>query len=264
MNIEIYWRLGSFSAVLIVMGLAEFYFPRRAPREPRKIRWTRNLSVVVLDNVLMRLLVPITAAGVSVYASRHGFGLFNSIEVNSTIAIVLAVIILDLAIYAQHVLFHWNPLLWRLHKVHHIDHDLDVSTGIRFHPIEILLSTLIKCGVVFLLGVPFLAVVIFEVTLNAAAMFNHSNVKLPLWIDTNLRKFIVTPDMHRVHHSTEVNETHSNFGFNLAIWDRIFGTYIDQPKHGHEQMTIGLPEYQDSKSGTFLAILKLPFIKKPK
>jgi sterol desaturase/sphingolipid hydroxylase (fatty acid hydroxylase superfamily) len=199
--------------------------------------------VVVIDTLFVRILFPVTAVGLALLAK--GWGLFAVLGLSGWAAVVLGVILLDLAIYLQHVLFHAVPVLWRLHRMHHADLEFDVTTGSRFHPIEILLSMGIKLGVVAALGIPAVAVLLFEVLLNATAMFNHGNVRLPARIDHILRWFIVTPDMHRVHHSIRVSETNSNFGFNLPWWDRLFGTYRDQPAAGHEGMTIGITQFRD-------------------
>src|SRR5205085_1569842 len=207
----------------------ELLAPRRSQRLGRGTRWPGNIGIVVLDTLLVRLAFPITAAGLALLAEARGWGLLHSLDLPGWIAIPLAAILLDLAIYLQHVLFHAVPALWRLHRMHHADQEIDVTTGVRFHPVEILLSMVIKLGVVLALGAPALAVLIFEVLLNATSMFNHDNVLLPQSIDRVLRMIVVTPEMHRVHHSIEPAETNSNFGFNLPWWDRLFGTYCAQP-----------------------------------
>ena len=201
--------------------------------------------MVVIDTLLVRILFPIAAVGLALVADAKGWGLLNLVAVPDWLAVIVAIILLDLVIYAQHVLFHANPLLWRLHRMHHADLDIDVTTGIRFHPGEILLSMVIKMGAVVALGAPALAVIVFEVLLNATSMFGHSNIRLPAAVDRHLRRILVTPDMHRVHHSIVRRETNSNFGFNLPWWDHLFGTYRAQPAAGHEAMTIGLAQFRD-------------------
>lgn len=244
---EPYVRLGAFLGVLAVMMLWEAWAPRRSLRVGRWARWPSNLGVVALDTVLVRVLAPILPVSLALICASQGWGLLNAYPVPSLPAIVIGIIALDLAIYLQHVMFHAVPALWRLHRMHHADLDFDVTTGVRFHPIEILLSIAIKLGVVAALGPPALAVAIFEVLLNATSMFNHGNVMLPASLDRVLRRFVVTPDMHRVHHSILPHETNSNFGFNLPWWDRLFGTYRAQPKAGHPDMMIGLTEFRDPR-----------------
>jgi sterol desaturase/sphingolipid hydroxylase (fatty acid hydroxylase superfamily) len=208
------------------------------------IRWSNNLALVVIDTIVLRLTFPILAVGLAVMAQERGWGLFNFIDAPAWVAVLASVIILDLVIYLQHVMFHAVPALWRLHRMHHADLDFDVTTGLRFHPIEIVLSMGIKLAMVLVLGPPAVAVLIFEVLLNATAMFNHSNVRLPLVVDRVLRLVMVTPDMHRVHHSILPEETNSNFGFNLPWWDRLLGTYKAQPAAGHDAMTIGIEQFR--------------------
>lgn len=252
-------RLAAFASVFSVMALWEVLAPRRSQDIGRTARWPSNLGVVVLDTVLVRILFPTTAVGLALLTETKGFGLFNVWPVASWIAIVVSVLILDLVIYLQHVLFHAVPALWRLHRMHHADLEFDLTTGARFHPIEILLSMLIKLTVIGALGAPAVAVLIFEVLLNATAMFNHSNVRLPAPVDRVLRLFVVTPDMHRVHHSVIVRETNSNFGFNLPWWDRLFGTYRAQPEAGHEGMSIGVKEIRDPGEQRLDRMLTQPF-----
>ena len=238
-------RLGVFAAVLAGLMVWEYLAPRRQLAVNRRRRWPSNVGVVVIDAVLLRILFPTAAVGLALIAEAHGWGLLNVVAVPAWLAILIAIILLDLIIYAQHVLFHAVPLLWRLHRMHHADLDIDVTTGIRFHPVEILLSMVIKLGAVAVLGAPALAVMVFEVLLNATSMFSHSNIKLPAGVDRPLRRILVTPDMHRVHHSIVARETDSNFGFNLPWWDHLFGTYRGQPAAGHEAMTIGLSQFRD-------------------
>jgi len=209
---------------------------------------------------VVRFIFPAAAVGLAVLAAERGWGLLNQVSAPAVPTIVAAVLFLDLAIYLQHVMFHAIPVLWRLHMVHHADVDFDVTTGLRFHPVEIVLSMLIKLGVVLLLGPSAVAVLIFEVLLNATAMFNHGNVRIALPLDRVVRWFVVTPDMHRVHHSVVVRETNSNFGFNLPWWDRLFGTYTAQPAAGHDDMTIGLEQYQEQRRQTLPWMLVQPFI----
>ena len=237
-------RLGVFLGVLVAMAVWELAAPRRRQEIPRVIRWTNNLALVVVDTVVLRLSFPILAVGLALIVAERGWGLFNAFDVPLWLAVLLSILLLDLAIYLQHILFHAVPALWRLHRMHHADLEFDVTTGLRFHPVEILLSMAIKLVVVAALGAPALAVLIFEVLLNATAMFNHANIRLPAGVDRALRLVMVTPDMHRVHHSVIPSETNSNFGFNLPWWDRLLGTYRAQPRGGHEGMTIGIEQFR--------------------
>jgi sterol desaturase/sphingolipid hydroxylase (fatty acid hydroxylase superfamily) len=241
------------------MAVWELLAPRRPQAVARNWRWPNNLGVVAVDVLLVRVLLPITAVGLALIAEAHGIGLFNMIALPAWASIVVSVILLDLAIYLQHVLFHAVPALWRLHRMHHADLEFDVTTGLRFHPIEILLSTGIKLVVVAALGTPAAAVLIFEVLLNATSMFNHSNIRVPAQIDRILRWFVVTPDMHRVHHSILRRETNSNFGFNLPWWDRLLGTYRAQPAAGHDAMTIGIEQFRDPRELALDRMLLQPF-----
>ncbi|MHB8668006.1 MAG: sterol desaturase family protein [Burkholderiales bacterium] len=258
---ELTIRLGAFFGVLVAVALAEIAFPRRRLTASKPRRWTSNLGIVFLNSALVRVLLPLTAAGFAVLAASRGWGAFNNFAVPVWFAVLGSVVILDFAIYLQHVMFHAVPALWRLHRMHHADLDFDVTTGARFHPIEILLSMLIKFAVIAVIGAPAVAVIIFEVLLNASSMFNHGNLHLPAAFDRVLRLFVVTPDMHRVHHSIEDHETNSNFGFNLPWWDRLFGTYKAQPDAGHEGMTIGIRDYRAPRIATDLpGMLILPFL----
>lgn len=238
-------RFGVFAVVLVVLLAWELLAPRRRLTVGRWPRWPGNVGVVVIDTVLVRILFPTAAVVLALVAEANGWGLLNFVAVPDWLAILMAIILLDLVIYAQHVLFHANALLWRMHRMHHADLDIDVTTGIRFHPGEILLSMVIKLGAVAALGAPALAVMFFEVLLNATSMFSHSNIRLPAGVDRWLRRILVTPDMHRVHHSIVMRETQSNFGFNLPWWDHLFGTYRAQPTAGHAAMTIGIPQFRD-------------------
>ena len=253
-------RLGFFLGVFAVVGLWELAAPRRVLTVSKGLRWASNLGIVVLNTVLLRLLFPLAAVGVAAFCKANGWGLLNHFHIPFVIAVPLAVIVLDFVIWLQHVMVHAVPALWRLHRVHHADPDYDVTTGSRFHPIEIILSMLIKFAAIAVLGPPVVAVVLFEVLLNATAMFNHGNIRLPSALDRVLRWFVVTPDMHRVHHSIEDDEANSNFGFNLPWWDRLFGTYREQPRAGHLGMTIGIRDHRDPREVARLpGMLLLPF-----
>jgi sterol desaturase/sphingolipid hydroxylase (fatty acid hydroxylase superfamily) len=252
-------RLGAFTGILAVMALWEWLLPRRNQEIGRTRRWPSNLGIVALDTVLVRLVYPAAAVGTALLAEARGWGLFQVLETPTWLAIAASVILLDLAIYLQHVLFHAVPVLWRLHRMHHADLEFDVTTGLRFHPIEILLSMGIKLGVVTALGTPAVAVLVFEVLLNTTSMFNHGNVRLPARIDRALRWIVVTPEMHRVHHSVVPRETNSNFGFNLPWWDRLFGTYRAQPAAGHEGMTIGIAQFREPSELRLDRMLIQPF-----
>ncbi|MGH8554104.1 MAG: sterol desaturase family protein [Gammaproteobacteria bacterium] len=262
-NHEAAIRLAFFAGVFAIMCLWEFKAPKRALALARAGRWSGNLAVAALNTVLLRLAFPGAAVGMALFAQRQGWGVLNYIECPEAVAFVVSVIVLDFAIYLQHVMFHALPLLWRLHRVHHADLDFDVSTGTRFHPLEILLSMLIKYAVIAALGPPAAAVLAFEVLLNATSMFNHSNVRMPERIDRCLRWLVVTPYMHRVHHSIEEDETNSNFGFNLPWWDRLFGTYRQAPRKGHTEMILGIQTFRDPlKVDRLAGMLTLPFVGK--
>ena len=252
-------RLGAFLGILVIMALLESAMPRRTRSVSRTKRWPGNLGMVVLGALAVRLVFPVAAVGLALIAATRGWGLFNEFLLPTWLGIFLSVVLLDLAIYLQHVMFHAVPVLWRVHRMHHADLDFDVTTGVRFHPIEIVLSMAIKLGVVAALGPPAIAVLIFEVLLNATSMFNHANLFVPAPIDRVLRRFLVTPDMHRVHHSIVVRETNSNFGFNLPWWDLLMGTYRDQPAAGHESMTIGIEQFRDSRELRLDRMLAQPF-----
>lgn len=237
-------RITLFLAILVAMAAWEAVAPRRPRKLLRLLRWSNSLGLLLIDRVLLHLSFPVLAVGFALLAEERGWGLLNSVDVPFGLALPVSLLTLDLAIYLQHVLFHAIPSLWRLHRVHHADLEFDVTTGLRFHPVEILLSMGIKLAVVAVLGPPAIAVLIFEVLLNATSMFNHSNVRIPHGLDRLLRLIVVTPDMHRVHHSIHPNETNSNFGFNLPWWDRLLGTYRAQPRDGHEGMTIGIEQFR--------------------
>ena len=233
-------RLAAFIGVFAAVALWEGFAPRRRLLLSRAMRWRANIGLVVVNTVLLRLIFPLAGVGMAVFVSQQGWGLLNHFTLPGWLAVAVAVIVLDFAIWLQHVMFHAVPAFWRLHRVHHADLDYDLTTGARFHPVEILLSMLIKFAVIAALGAPVVAVLIFEILLNATSMFNHGNIRLPVSVDRWLRWVVVTPDMHRVHHSVEDDESNSNFGFNLPWWDRILGTYRDQPRLGHEGMHIGI------------------------
>ena len=254
-------RLLVFASVLVLMASVEALWPRRKRVMDRSKRWFNNLSLSVLNSIIIKVLGPITAIATANYALDNGYGLISlsPVALPFWLEVLIGFVILDLLIYFQHVASHKIPMLWRFHKVHHADRDIDVTTGIRFHPIEALFSMLYKCGFILILGPLPIAVFLFEVVLNGSAMFNHANVKLPLWLDKVLRLVIVTPDTHRVHHSTIRTETDSNYGFFLSIWDRIFRTYTAQPKLGHDNMVIGLDEYQTESPASLAWSLKTPF-----
>jgi sterol desaturase/sphingolipid hydroxylase (fatty acid hydroxylase superfamily) len=240
-------RLLCFGGVFAVLALWEVAAPRRNQAIGRAWRWPNNLGVVIVDSLVLRIIFPAAAVGMAIFAEERGWGLLNVVAFPAWAEILIAFLVLDLAIYLQHVLFHAVPALWRLHRMHHADLEFDVTTGVRFHPVEILLSMLIKFAVVAALGAPPLAVLLFEIVLNATSMFSHGNIRIPSSIDRWLRWIVVTPDMHRVHHSIERKETDSNFGFNLPWWDRLFGTYRQAPQAGHEGMTIGISQFRDPR-----------------
>lgn len=255
-------RLAFFLIIFALVAIWEVLAPRRQLTTSKKFRWASNLAITVLNPLAVRLVFPILAVSMAVSAQKNGWGLLNHYNPPFWTAVVLSVIVLDLLIYLQHVMFHAVPTLWRLHMVHHADLDFDVTTGLRFHPIEIILSMGIKLAAVAVLGPPAMAVLIFEVILNGTAMFNHGNIQLPLKIDRVLRLLVVTPDMHRVHHSELPREANTNFGFNLPWWDRLLGTYRAQPTEGHEGMTIGLRQFREPRRLSFPWLLVLPFIGK--
>ena len=257
-------RFGVFLSLFALFALAEAVLPRRARTQSRSRRWVTNWGITIANTVFVRVmafLLPVLAVGAAIDAANNGWGLFNVLALPVWIEVVAAILILDFIIWAQHLITHKVPILWRLHRVHHADVDMDVTTAIRFHPIEIGLSMLIKIGAVYLLGPAALAVILFEIILNGTAMFNHANIRLPLWLDAIVRRVLVTPDMHRVHHSVHRHEHDSNYGFALSIWDRMFGTYIAQPQAGHDGMQVGL-EWQDDRPARLGWSLALPFARK--
>ncbi len=254
-------RVSVFLGIFGFMAIWEVFGARRELSESRNRRWLGNLSLVVFDVLALRLVFPAAAVGMAVTAERYQWGLFNNFSVPGWVAVLLSIAALDLVIYLQHVMFHAVPALWKLHRVHHADVDIDITTGARFHPVEILISMGIKLGAVSVLGAPFIAVLVFEVILNALTMFNHSNVHIPPVVENVLRWFIVTPDMHRVHHSVEVREHNTNFGFNLSCWDRALGTYLAQPAKGHLNMIIGLSDFRETVWRTLPRLLIMPFVR---
>jgi sterol desaturase/sphingolipid hydroxylase (fatty acid hydroxylase superfamily) len=263
MQNELAFRLMMFLGAFFTLALLEIMWPRRKLTVSKPQRWISNFSIAILYSFIARILFPAATVGVALFARNHGWGILSYLHCPFWLSVILSVIILDLIIYSQHVMFHKIPLLWRVHRMHHTDLDFDVTTGIRFHPLEILLSLLIKFSAVCLLGAPVISVIIFEVLLNVTSMFNHSNLKLLLKFDRLLRLITVTPDMHRVHHSVRLEETNSNFGFNLSWWDHLFGTYQNQPKDWHLNMMIGIPEFRDTKHCiTLPGMILIPFISK--
>ena len=256
-------RVGVFFFIFLAMALWEVLAPRRQQTFDRRARWPHNIALLLLDAAVLRIVAPGAAIAVALAGEAHGWGLVHAVGLPAWAAVALAVVLLDLAIYFQHVMFHAVPTLWRLHRVHHTDLDFDVTTGTRFHPIEILISTGIKCAAVAAIGAPAIAVLVFELLLNGTAMFNHANARLPRLLDRTLRWAIVTPDMHRVHHSIVYNETNSNFGFNLPWWDRLFGTYRAQPAAGHEAMTIGVDAFRGREELRLDKLLVQPFRDSP-
>lgn len=262
MNNELLIRFGCFSSTLLIMSVWEMIAPRRKLLVSKKLRWLSNVGILALNTLILRAIFPLAAVGAAAIAAQQNWGLFNLISLPHWQSVLLSVISLDLMIYWQHVIFHKFPILWQLHKVHHADRDFDLTTGLRFHPLEILLSMAIKITGITLLGAPVMAVMIFEILLNSTALFNHGNINLPLKFDHILRWAVVTPDMHRIHHSVITRETNSNFGFNIPWWDYLFGTYRDSPVMGQENMEIGLSEYQQTLRVEQLPwMLILPFIK---
>jgi len=257
-------RLSVFAGLFTLFAVIETLLPRRARTQPRSTRWITNWAITILDTLTLRLLalaLPFLAVGAAVDAQTQGWGVMNALDLPLWLTVVATVLIFDFAIWAQHLITHKIPFLWRFHRVHHADRDIDVTTAIRFHPVEIGFSMLLKIGLVYLLGPPALGIILFEIILNGTAMFNHANIRLPLWLDAMMRRVLVTPDMHRVHHSDIRAEHDSNYGFSLSIWDRMFGTYIAQPGKGHDEMTIGL-QWQDDRPSRLGWTLALPFRRK--
>lgn len=252
-------RLLAFLSIFALLALAEAVWPRRPLMVKKTQRWQANIGIIIADSMVIRLLFPVVPMSLAATAQSQGWGLFNLLGVTGWVELIAGLIILDLIIYLQHRLFHRIPLLWRMHRMHHTDLDLDVSTGTRFHPLEITISLLIKMAAVLLFGISPLTVLLFEIILNATSMFNHANLALPGPVDRRLRLVLVTPDMHRVHHSVIPKETDSNFGFCQPWWDRLLGTYREQPREGHLGMTIGLREFRDPTRLSLWQLLKIPF-----
>ena len=259
MNNEVAIRFGFFIGIFLIVAMWEVLSPRRVLTTSKSIRWMSNLGIIFINAVSVRLLLPILPVGLALIAEQNGWGILNNYNLPFWLSIVVGVFVLDFIIYLQHVMFHAVPILWRLHMMHHADLDYDVTTGLRFHPLEIIVSMAIKLSAIVVVGPSALAVILFEVILNATAMFNHGNIRLPVNFDRILRLLVVTPDMHRVHHSVIIRETNSNFGFNFPWWDRLFGTYRAQPAAGHENMTIGLSQFRNAKRLTLPWMLALPF-----
>lgn len=257
-------RLGGFLIVFAVVALWEFMRPRRSVTRSKCLRWGNNLALAAINVLVVRALFPLAAAGAALAASSHGWGRFNNVSVSPLIAVPVSVVLLDLVLWSQHRLFRAVPVLWRLHRVHHTDVEFDVTTGLRFHPLEMLISMLIKMAAITALGAPVIAVIVFELVLNATSMFNHANAGLPARIEPWVRRLVVTPDTHRVHHSTATDEMNRNFGFNLSAWDRCFGTYRAAPRGGNEGMTIGLPAWRGREAiVTLPRLLGMPFRRVP-
>lgn len=252
-------RLVAFFGVFAVLAVWEVLAPRRARSQTRRRRWSINLGLSALNTVVLRLAFPAAAVGAALWAAEGGWGLLNIFAAPGWLAVGVSIVILDLAVYGQHRLSHAVPWLWRVHRLHHIDLDVDVTTATRFHPVEMVLSMLWKIAVVVALGAPAVAVLVFEILLNAAAMFSHSQIRLPPAIDRPLRLLLVTPDMHRVHHSIHRDETDSNYAFLLSVWDRLFRSYRDQPRDGHETMALGVEGYRSPGSLSFIGLLLGPF-----
>lgn len=264
---EAFVRVAAFVVIFSAMAAYELWSPRLERAEMagalKTRRWLTNISMVVVSSILLRILFPAAAVGAAVWAETNGWGLFRSVGLAPFLAGVISFVLLDFAVWLEHVASHKIPVLWRIHRMHHADTGFDLTTGLRFHPFEIVLSMVWKAAIVVALGAPVLSVLIFEIVLNGTSMFNHSNARLPLRLDRWLRPVIVTPDMHRVHHSIDMRETDSNYGFNFAFWDRLLGTYKAQPKLGHDGMEIGLKQYRGDAPAGFLWALALPFRSNP-
>jgi sterol desaturase/sphingolipid hydroxylase (fatty acid hydroxylase superfamily) len=258
-NLELLIRVSAFVLMFALMAVWEVFAPRRILSVGRARRWPGNLGIVAFNAVCVRVLIPTAAVGAALFAAGRGWGLLHLAPLRLSVAALIGFVVLDLVIYAQHVVFHKVPVLWRLHRMHHADLDVDTTTGVRFHPVEILISMLIKIATVIVFGIPVVAVLLFEVVLNATSMFNHGNVAMPAALDRLLRLVVVTPDMHRVHHSILRHETDSNFGFNLPWWDRLFGTYRAVPQAGHADMTLGLPIFREPGESRLDRLLSQPF-----
>lgn len=255
-----YVRLGAFVVIFSTMAVMEILRERRELQTSKGQRWATNIGIIVTDSVVLRFVFPMGAIGMGYLAGDLGWGMFNVVSVPFWVAVLASFILLDFVVWLQHVVFHAVPALWKVHMMHHADLDFDVTTGTRFHPIEMVISMGIKAAAILLLGAPVFAILLFEVLLNGTSMFNHANLDIPKPVDRILRLFVVTPDMHRVHHSAKPKETNTNFGFNLPWWDYLFGTYRDQPEQGHHGMTIGLEQIRDPEKNSYLHLLVLPFV----
>jgi sterol desaturase/sphingolipid hydroxylase (fatty acid hydroxylase superfamily) len=256
---ELSIRLAFFVGLFVILAILETYFPRRRLKVSRLQRWSNNLGLSVLNSVLMKLIFPVAGTGLAVIAIEEQFGLLNQLDIPAVVAVLIYIVAFDLTIYFQHRFFHFLGPLWRLHRMHHTDLDYDLTTGNRFHPLSIVFSLLIKLVLVILMGPPIIAVLVSEILLNLTSMFNHSNVNVPPSVDRVLRWFVVTPDMHRVHHSQDQLEYNKNFGFNFPWWDRLFGTYQEQPAMGHESMLIGIQGFTSESSVWLHRMLAQPF-----
>lgn len=263
MTYETSVRLGFFFGIFVLVAVGEYISPRRDLKTSKVVRWFSNMAIVAVNSLAVRLLFPLIGIHVAFTAQEKGWGLLNVLDLPEWLSVLIGILVLDLIVYLQHVMFHSVPLVWRLHMMHHADMDIDVTTGLRFHPIEIIISMLIKMTVIAALGPSVFTVILFEIILNGTAMFNHGNLKLPSGLDRYLRLLVVTPDMHRVHHSVTIRETNSNFGFNFPWWDRLLGTYRAQPVAGHEKMTIGLAQFRDSRKNNLIWMLIMPFTEEP-
>lgn len=263
-------RLTIFISILLIMSTWEILSPKRQLSVSKAKRWSHNFSLIVLNTLVLRLIFPTAAVGAAAWAAHENIGLLNQdifVQLSQNLSfeiiiLILSVIFMDFVIWTQHLIFHKVPFLWRIHEMHHADLDIDLTTGLRFHPIEILLSMGIKISMIFIFGFSVLAIIIFEIILNTLAVFNHSNIAIKPQIDRVLRKIIVTPDMHRVHHSWLKHETNSNYGFNLSLWDYLFQTYRDQPKEGHEKMTIGTENFREKEWSRIDKMIMIPFIRR--
>jgi len=263
LSLEPQIRLSAFLGVFVIMAGFELFVPRRPLNQPKKKRWAANITIVLINTVVARTVLPVAPIAFAAYLQDQGLGLFNNIGFGGWGELITTVILMDFAIWGQHLMVHAVPLFWKLHRVHHTDMDYDVTTGLRFHPLEIILSLLIKFAVIAILGASPVGVLMFEIILNAMAMFNHANVRLPLKLDAVLRVIFVTPDFHRVHHSILMAETNSNYGFNLSLWDRLFGTYVSEPQLGHNNMTIGLNVFRNPTEQRLDKMLTQPFRSTP-
>ncbi len=262
METEAALRVAAFFGIFLAMALWERGVPLRRLAVSRPRRWATNWAIVLIDAAVVRILFGAAAAGAALDAAGGGWGLFNHLAWPGWIEFAICFLALDFAIWLQHLLTHKIPVLWRLHRVHHADRDVDVTTGIRFHPVEIALSMAFKIGLVYALGASVAVVIAFEVVLNGMAMFNHGNIRMAPTVERWLRYLLVTPDMHRIHHSVDRAEHDANYGFNLSMWDRLLGTYVPEPAEGHEAMNIGLTPYQDENPTRLGWSLALPFFRR--